>query len=753
MDDVTILADNERLALRAFKILEDAGLEMGIAINQKKCEVLCAGGVSSSFPADVKRTHCLKLLGAAVGQTDDAERSLLRILYGNKFGAFFRRLKQSYGSHASALLAAAGVPKLNYLLRTHDANVSMDMTRQFDDQVLQTWSAWADCDADDISRTFAALPCKLGGLGFTRQAEIAKEAYESSRAQAAATGILSADVKQRARVTPIHQERAVWLDKQGEIVSRQRMLNMEAGSSEIFRNPTLKVRTEAWRAALRLRLLAPLAGSPATQLCTGCNSHFDRRDFLVHSPNCTRVVGFNASSRHACLKTGLKQILFNNGIRCDTQEPRDCRAVQCSGCKQLVSEAEYDTHAKTCKLLNPLTAARPRGGGPDIRAYGIVGNFSSGRNNKGVNVDYEATLIDVTVVALNSESHRKSAPALAFSAREDAKAKKYEATANAKKQQLVTFAVSENGMLSRTSAKFLGAICDKSGANFNVVRKELQGIQQAAQGAALFNAECRAGLTHVGRNRSEPVTQSSIATLTVTPNATDSGSNINNNNNNSNNFRDGACPNICDHLPSAVDAQAAETKTAPTAQCMQEVEAHPNDMSPPRPLSDSNDFYTMYGDTLAANAADQAWLFAGSSSPKHHRETRKRMGRMMAGNWEQHPLLQFTAKVVGDILVDCHEAQQIPRNFLYDRARMASNIVDPDGISLVVKNAQTTLRFFNVLDPLGRFLPRHQHTLPHSLWTILSQRFSITQMTDRPQHQQQQDGARGSGGDAAQEAA
>lgn len=395
-------------------------------------------------------------------------------------------------------------------------------------------------------------------------------------------------------------------------------------------------------------------------------------------------------------KQGLAQKLHEYGLAVDAEEPRDCRLVTCPGCKKDTTEQHFEAHSRECKSFNELSAAHPRSSGPDIRVYGVPGAA-------GV----EATLLDVTVVALNTESHRRLKPEEAFERREKLKTAKYGNMAKDRNSELVTIAVSENGTLSRQAQKFVAAVCEATGHEFHVLRKELQAIQQEAHGAALFNAECRCGLTHAQRNRpgQRPAQQTRatqiLTEVAVQPDAATFGR---------------AMPVLADNQPQARDLQARATAqtdgTGPSslpddaalAATAPNPEARPV-FSPPRVLPANDDAFQVAGEWWPASAQTTISVYAGHSTPRRNRETVKRAHCIMRST---RPVYMHFAEAVRYIAGE-------PEGMLVDRRLVAQLLqfaaFTAPNVQLYV-NIQAVLRAFGITEESGCLAAPHKRALP-----------------------------------------
>ena len=489
MDDVTLLCTSFEACARAVAAIGEHCTRLGVEINPAKSELLARGEPPAALCPGFKRVQVLKVLGASIGFTNEAERAHLVARTGSTFATWFRRIRKSFGPWATALLAVCGVPKATFLARTHHPDVVQPLLLDFDNNVEGVWSDWAQCEVDEATRILAHLPTKMGGMGFTRMSQVASSAYQASVDAAFAQRNGAAALKQSARVTAVNAELADHLDSLGPGLKRLRELNSHAGTATIFRDPAVRVEPAAFGAALRFRVAAPLKHTPAKVECPGCNVVFGAREFLAHSGACARVPGCNISSAHAGVKKAVMQLCHESRVQCESAEPRDVRRTTCPGCKQELVEATWSEHTKACKLYNPLTMAPPRGSGPDLRLY---------PRSRSDDAQPDATVLDVTHVALMTASHA-GAPTAEFAQRDAAKHAKYGAACAAINNRLVVGATSENGILSRKFMSLLDDIALNSGMQSHVARKAIQAAVQVGQGRAIANAERRAGLAYLPR--------------------------------------------------------------------------------------------------------------------------------------------------------------------------------------------------------------------------------------------------------------
>ena len=503
MDDLTIHAQSFEHANLAYGVLLQHAESLNLAVNTKKCEIMAHTAPSDNICPSFARVSVVKLLGASIGLTNELEKKHLEKRYDGKFAEWFDTLIGGYGSWASTILGVCGVPKLSYLVRNHHPYVTRDLARAFDKQVETVWSTWAECRTDDITQSFAHLPIKLGGLGFTRQEQVAASCYNNARVQyeGAICAAASPAAVENLATMQVNLDLANKIDASSPGAKRHRQLCMQNGTAALFRVATHEPRHSSFGAAIRYRLYAPHANCPDQIECPGCSRNCDAREFMTHAPSCTRIHGHNASTRHANLKQAWLKLLRRYLIPHQMQEPRDMRLVECPGCKTSLTQDKWRDHAKACALWDD-SAVPPDGSGPDIRI------FLSDRR------EFDCTVIDVTCIGLENATHSAKELQTAFKQVEEKKRKLYGKLCADNNAQLIIAAISDSGIPSAESIELLRAIIAQSTDSYHDVIKELQAAAVESNGASLYNAESRAGIPHAHRTRED--TKASF-TIVATP--------------------------------------------------------------------------------------------------------------------------------------------------------------------------------------------------------------------------------------------
>ena len=519
IDDITIMADSQEAALKAHEVMVTMCGAINLKVNAKKCVLFTniprdkLDKAFLDFELALLSTEenapspCMRVLGAWIGRNDDDERIALtkNTLNGkHDFETFFRRLSMATGAWASSVLASCGLSKLNFALRTHSPVVTSEIAEHFDAETDFLISNWLDFDAaaavntptndHEVMRALQHLPISMGGLGFTRLTAVAKAAFESSVDSLTADGVrsrLARSAAQRAHTRPVHERFAEFVDNAGPFFKLHRALNMMSGSGTAVRDPTFRSTDQAWRLLLAHRANAQINGmrdhlNGAGVVCPGCKKNYTNwHSFIGHAPHCARVPGYNVSAGHALIKEELKSIFYDCGVQCDSQEPRDVRFVSaCPGCGGTdITEHGWEQHRDSCAGCNRHTPT-PRGSGPDIRIRIGEDKLSS----CALNFTPLGCCIDVTQVSSRCSSNKDKDLKQIFAEREDQKVKKYRDKLHSAQQELMIFAVNEDGQLNKDAEKILYYCSSKPRAPpYEQLRRRMQQAALRAMGNALVN--------------------------------------------------------------------------------------------------------------------------------------------------------------------------------------------------------------------------------------------------------------------------
>ena len=494
MDDVTILAENRAAAARAAAIIQQGAAAISMSLNPKKCEILSRSTPTktNTIVDEFANVSVLKLLGASIGFTDAAEKKHLLDRVGGKFADWFRRVKLMACPVGAAVLAVAGIPKLGFLLRTHSPHVTVDVAKQFDSSVEDIWSTWAMCDVDERTRAMAHLPPSLGGLGLTRNEQMAQFAYRASLASVGMVGPDGAREKSQAALARPHfEEMAEYVDSD-PLLKRTRELNAQPGALTLLRDVTARATTRSLGGFMRTVLGAHLAGCPSSIPCPGCGKSLSAQDFGSHAATCARVPGTNASSAHQAHKNVVHRLCALAKVSIQSREPRDCHTTVCPGCKVDMRWTAWAAHKTTCRLYDERVHSEPKSRGPDIR-IGLDPEELTAPTAR-------STLVDVTGVSALAESNRNKPLAQLHRDRDREKHALYDPMAAELDEVLVVASASaEHGIMSRPERTLVARLGRHAGMTEPEACRMVQREIQAAHGAARANAEDKAGLMLLAR--------------------------------------------------------------------------------------------------------------------------------------------------------------------------------------------------------------------------------------------------------------
>jgi hypothetical protein len=510
IDDVSIIAENFEAASKAVECLRTEALKLGLRMNSKKCEIL-----SRSTPQKLSDTmsqfahkKCVRLLGASVGFNNNDEKVHLEERFATTHELWFRRLLQMENSVGLAILAQCGIPKLNFVLRTHHPEVSMAIAQKFDSNVRATWIQWSNSEPDELSAILAQLPPKMGGIGLTKLSDIAHMAYQASLASIGAS--IDSAATQRTLKVDYDAKLAAKVDS-NTLTQRTRQLNAQPGAQTLIRDPTFAATRLEFAAGLRTALCTTLKNCPATLECP-CGFSGDKRTVLAHCATCVKVPGNNASATHQRAKHNLLQLCTEAKVACDSREPRDIRIAKCPGCSENVIESSWNDHKASCKKFDETSMTAPRAHGPDIRIKSLHQHLPAAQRP----VDAKPVVVDVFQISATCTTNSNTQLAKIFSKREDEKHEHYANFADRNGERLIVAgATAEHGIPSRSTVNLLAEIAHAGGMNEHYVRKQYQGGIQAAHAASRVNAEKHLKLNLLAKLPQQTPTETEFSTRIV----------------------------------------------------------------------------------------------------------------------------------------------------------------------------------------------------------------------------------------------
>ncbi|RNF03665.1 SLACS reverse transcriptase [Trypanosoma conorhini] len=326
LDDVTVAAPPGILR-QACDATARAMLALGIETNEDKTEVLSTKG-----PVDmaVQPLPFARVLGAGIA--NEPESPLITEYVQRKTeetNRLFRAIVELPFAKCTQwrLLAVSALPRLTFLLRTHDPRHTRDAAEWFDVRVTGVLSTLIDGPVTKRARDIAALPVRRGGCGLRRQRDIAEFAY----------ACLGEKGKQRALTAELEDERQRDLFNNLQGPDRKVFVaNTAPGAGRPLTDPQVHADDRGFATYLRERML--LRVLPEGQQCV-CGA--DASNDHVHT--CSRLHQNPRTTRHDMIN-----MAFANGLRlCGFQCGLEPRLTEVSRRRPDILVVGLDTYAVT----------------------------------------------------------------------------------------------------------------------------------------------------------------------------------------------------------------------------------------------------------------------------------------------------------------------------------------------------------------------------------------------------------------------
>ena len=302
IDDINIWGPMEDvLACYRFVVGEMAKLKL---IANDKTTLYCGESQNAEIPDDIRKnitvTHSgVKIVGTMQSRDDGfisawLERKL------HKHDSLFRRLAMLPPNQAGPLLRLCGIPRMTYLLRTHETDLILPSARIFDGMVHEVIKMIA-CDAmtrvQEECTILLHLPGKHGGQGFTRTEWIQPHAYAAARSFALGG---DAPLKQDTLVAELNTCLAKRVDSMGPIQKAHRLGCAKRNALRWSTSTNDTWTPAAYSAYFRWATVVYDTDIRigAMHQCTGCNHLLTDREYHEHRAGCASLRGINASKVH-----------------------------------------------------------------------------------------------------------------------------------------------------------------------------------------------------------------------------------------------------------------------------------------------------------------------------------------------------------------------------------------------------------------------------------------------------------------------
>jgi hypothetical protein len=502
LDDITLQGDDGPRMTECITFIRDRMASLGMSLNASKCEWYSVS-LDCPFPTWEHRKDGIKILGVFHGHQTFVQSELVKHFH-KRHTDFFSNLAKLRGTAAAVLLSACGMPRMNYVIRTHPPGPCEEVCGIFDQHVIDAWSRIAEVDATDrITQDIAHLPCSLGGCGFTRTRDIRHFAYQASHEFA----INTAGPSQAQLVLTYMMTVYEALCNSNKTVALHLDDCKQPGTADWFRTmkdmPIHLTAAEA-SAALRIRLNAvhkDLSTYDRIQ-CPGCRIDLAKYETNSHFRGCVHIAGDNVSQAHAGFKSDIGRLCSRRSITHESHEPAGYDMYHCGGCGKFVDAELVEVHATEspgCDIAALKTSHKIR---PDKRIY-----FATG-----------PVLTDESLVAVACRSISRSATSSATSALDARTTKKINMYGEAVRkhgEEFMVICATPNGSFGMHTWDLIHRIIKHSGLpgdSIALIARELRVGIAGKSGRALLNAERKtSNVVHAIHRLARPTLPTSMA--------------------------------------------------------------------------------------------------------------------------------------------------------------------------------------------------------------------------------------------------
>jgi len=407
MDDITMTGLDPVELETAFQWVRARTNEvLKLLYNFDKCEwygpAPCPAALKSAGVTEV--FGCIKVVGTYIGDDGIVAKKLLEKFL--KHMCLFDRLREAPCTLQSWLiLKVCGLPRQNFVSRTHAPHVTDALCSVFDEAVLGIIRKWTDCPlTSQRSIDLLRLPTSgtnRGGLGVAATHSIRSAAYATSLDTSLRQfGRINPDVPPPMTQTSARDALAAGIVAElnkNHLTSRH-LREMRARHSQWWLRPYWMVSApSSFAAAVRFHLLEVTTTGAAVTSCAGCRkSSPDATDAMLHAIGCAARPGVNVTSRHNALRDYVCRLLRDTSLPFE-REPRDFEKHSCRRCSLNITRQSMPDHAKNC-------GGKLDRHGPDLR---IV--WSGDDDGVAGEIFYDFTVIHVTAPSYNSSGMKAEA--------------------------------------------------------------------------------------------------------------------------------------------------------------------------------------------------------------------------------------------------------------------------------------------------------------------------------------------------------
>ena len=308
LDDISVVGLPDQV-LNAVRVIEERLHHLGLELNRSKCEVY--GTEAEQVAAALGFLWAkdgIKILGAWI--TRDNPESTRKYLKKQleKHKLMLKKLVELPPDIAFPLLSSCGVPRWNFLARTHDPGSMLEATKEFDKAVLETFCEIAGVDSENLSYEqlmLIHLPTSKGGMGITCYETILACAYEASANP-------DGDA-QDARTTMINEQIIEELKKKKGLASHLELCAGRHASCWLSAAEVVCKDPSGFKGALQQRIRYVPKTKKTLVHCV-CGFPGKPEEIEKHAAGCKGEKSNNLTARHEAVQQVLVEIARESGV-------------------------------------------------------------------------------------------------------------------------------------------------------------------------------------------------------------------------------------------------------------------------------------------------------------------------------------------------------------------------------------------------------------------------------------------------------
>ena len=188
LDDGTI-AGSTRDVLKASKLIQEAGMQIGLKMNLAKCSLYWPSYMNKKdkynndiFDSSIIREEAgFRLLGIPIGSDEFCKSYFLKQIDNVTQMLSKLTLLEDPQVALAILRNCSSLCKVNYLLRSLPSTITREGSEKFDKEVIRTLEEFSGLTLTDLAVSQLRLPCKKAGFSIYSAVEIADPAFHGSK--------------------------------------------------------------------------------------------------------------------------------------------------------------------------------------------------------------------------------------------------------------------------------------------------------------------------------------------------------------------------------------------------------------------------------------------------------------------------------------------------------------------------------------------------------------------------------------------